>query len=167
MTILGIDPGVATTGYGIVNASGKRDKQKDLYSCIEYGTIKTEAKAPMPERLKIINKSLSALIKKHKPQVLAVENVYFFKNLKTALPVSQVKGVILLNAAIANIPAYEFTPLQIKMAVAGYGRAEKAQVQEMVKKELKLKEELKSADAADALAAAICCGNFIKNNLLP
>ena len=166
MIILGIDPGVATTGYGVVRMIEKRKGQKDSYSCIEYGAIKTEPKTPMPERLKKINKALAVLIKKNKPQVLAVENVYFFKNLKTAMPVSQVKGVILLNAAIANIPVYEFTPLQIKMTMTGYGRAEKFQVQEMVKRELKLEGALKPDDAADALATAICCGNFIKNNYL-
>ena len=167
MIILGIDPGVATTGYGVIKVSkNTRRGQKENCACIEYGAIKTASKTPMPERLKKINEALSALIKRHKPQALAVESLYFFKNFKTALPVSQVKGVILLNAAIENIPVYEFTPLQIKMAMTGYGRAEKAQVQEMVKKEFKITEALRPDDAADALAAAICCNNFIKNNRL-
>src|SRR3989338_6057685 len=126
MIILGIDPGTATTGYGVIQ------KSKDL-KCLGYGTIKTSPDSPPAERLKKINKELNGLIKKHCPKVLAVENVYFFKNFKTALPVSQAKGVILLTAAKKNIPVFEFTPLQVKMAVAGYGRAEKGQVQKMVK----------------------------------
>lgn len=131
-----------------------------------YGTIKTNPSDPMTERLKKINNELNKLIKKHNPKILAVENVYFFKNLKTALPVSQAKGVILLTAAKKNIPVFEFTPLQVKMAVVGYGKAEKGQVQKMVKILLNLSEAPKPDDASDALAVAICCLNapaYLKN----
>ncbi len=108
------------------------------------------------ERLKIINNELNKLIKKHKPNILAVESIYFFKNLKTAMPVSQAKGVILLTAAKNKIPVYEFTPLQVKMTITGYGRAEKKQVQKMVQVLLNLEKPIKQDDAADALGIALC-----------
>lgn len=165
MVIIGVDPGVAITGYGIIKESKKKRGKKGIFNCLAYGSIRTDPSFPPAERLKKINKELNKLIKKHQPEALAVENVYFFKNLKTAMPVSQAKGVILLAAANKNIPVYEFTPLQIKMLVTGYGRAEKKQVQEMIKAELNLKEVPKPDDAADALAVAVCCGNLIKKGL--
>ena len=151
MIILGIDPGTATTGFAIVNKTKKRIK------VIKYGCIETSPNLVPGERLKIINNALNKLIRKYKPKVLAVENVYFFKNLKTAMPVSQAKGVILLTAAKKKIPVYEFTPLQVKMTVVGYGKAEKKQVQKMIKVLLNLKEVPKKDDAADALGVALCC----------
>jgi crossover junction endodeoxyribonuclease RuvC len=117
------------------------------------------------ERLKIINSDLDSLILKHKPDFIAVESLYFFKNLKTAMPVSQAKGVILLTAAKRKIPVLEFTPLEVKMTVAGYGRAEKKQVQKMIQNFLKLKEFPKQDDAADALGVALC-GILKKNSKL-
>lgn len=150
MIILGIDPGVATTGYGVV------EMQKKL-KCLGYGVIKTEPTLIMAERLKKINNDLNKLIRKYRPDALAVENIYFFKNLKTAMPVSQAKGVILLTAAKKNIPVHEVTPLQAKMTITGYGRAEKKQVQKMIKILLHLKEIPEPDDAADALAVAISC----------
>ena len=150
MIILGVDPGTATTGYGIVRHS-------KISECLDYGVIKTNPLSPMPERLRILSNKLNQIIAKYKPGVLAVENVYFFKNLKTALPVSQAKGVILLAAAKKNIKVREFTPLQVKMGVAGYGRAEKKQIQRMIQLLLNLKELPKPDDAADALAVAVCC----------
>ena len=152
MIILGIDPGTATTGYGVIRGG------KDL-QCIDYGVIETGAKLPPAERLKIINRELDGIIKKHKPSIMAVERLYFFKNLKTAMPVSQAKGVIMFTAAARNLPVREFTPPQVKMAVAGYGKADKKQIQKMVKTLLKLKEEPKPDDAADALAIAVCCAS--------
>jgi len=157
MIIMGIDPGTARTGFGIIKKSKKME-------CIDYGLIETSSSLPAAERLKILNNKLNGLIKKYGPKALAVENVYFFKNLKTAMPVSQAKGVILLTAAKKNIPIYEFTPLQAKMTVVGYGRAEKKQVQEMVKILLNLEERPKSDDAADALAIAICCAKTLDKN---
>lgn len=163
MIILGIDPGTATTGYGLIKKTkSKKSKDKNGLRCLGYGLIQTSSFLPPAERLKKINKEMNKLIRKYRPEALAVESIYFFKNLKTALPVSQAKGVILLAAANKNIPVYEFTPLQIKMTVVGYGRAEKRQVQEMIKNELNLKELPKPDDAADALAVAVCCGNLLK-----
>ena len=124
---------------------------------MSWGIIKTKPLFSDGDRLKKINNELNKIIKKYQPDVLAVENVYFFKNLKTAMPVSQAKGVILLTAAKKKIPIFEFTPLQIKMAITGYGRAEKKQIQKMVKILLNLEKIPRPVDAADALAAAICC----------
>lgn len=163
MLILGIDPGTATTGYGMIRKNKNvKLKNKDGVSCLGYGVIKTDPSFSDGERLQKIHGEISRLINRYKPEILAVENVYFFKNLKTAFPVSQAKGVILLAAAIKKIRVYEFTPLQVKMAVTGYGRAEKKQVQKMVKVLLHLEEIPRPDDAADALAIALTC-SFIKN----
>jgi crossover junction endodeoxyribonuclease RuvC len=155
MIILGIDPGTATTGFGII----KKNKELKL---IRYGCIRTAKNLTSAERLKELHNQLSDLIKKHKPSMAAVEDIFFFKNLKTAVKVSQARGVILLTAAKLKIPVFEYTPLQIKQAITSYGRAEKIQVQKMVKVLLNLKEIPKPDDAADALAAAICCAHSTK-----
>jgi len=163
MIIIGIDPGVAKLGFGIISKiQNPKSKTKNRLRCLNYGLIQTSPDLPAAERLKKISNELNKLIKKYKPKVLAIENVYFFKNLKTALPVSQATGVILLAAAKKKIPVVEFTPLQVKLAITGYGRAEKQQVQKMVKILLNLKEIPQSPDAADALGVAICCTNFRK-----
>jgi len=156
MIILGIDPGTANTGYGVVKVKSQKSKVKSQLKAIDYGCITTSPNLSSGDRLKKINNEINKLIKKYKPEVLAVENIYFFKNLKTAMPVSQAKGVILLTAAKKKIPVYEVTPLQVKMAITGYGKAEKKQVQEMVKVLLDLKEVPKTDDAADALGVALC-----------
>ncbi len=158
MIILGIDPGTATTGFGII----KKTKNKKDLKVIDYGCIITDSKSPTGERLKTINNELNKLIKKYKPSVISVESLYFFKNLKTAIPVSQAKGVILFTAAKKKIPVYEFTPLQVKMTVVGYGRANKKQVQEMIKTLFNLEKKPKNKnkrkdDATDALGIALCC----------
>jgi len=153
---MGIDPGTATTGYGII------EKENDNLKMVDYGSIKTEPKFSTAERLKQIDKQLTKLIKKYKPQKIAVEDIFFFKNVKTAIKVSQARGVILSRAAQMKILIDEYTPLQIKQAVTSYGRAEKIQVQKMVKLLLDLKEIPQPDDAADALAAAICCANSTK-----
>ncbi len=155
--ILGIDPGIADTGYGII----QKDKSNNL-SCIDYGSIKTLAKIEMPERLEIINKELSKIIKKYKPNLIAVEQLFFCKNVKTALAVGQARGVVMLTARQNRIPTVEFTPLQVKQAVAAYGQASKLQVQKMVKLLLNLEQLPKPDDAADALAIAICAANSNK-----
>ena len=160
MIVLGIDPGTATTGYGAV----KRLKTKKKLKIVDYGCIRTSPKLTDAERLKKINNELCRLINKYQPEVLAVESLFFFKNLKTALPVSQAKGVILLAAAKKKIPVYEFTPLQVKMVIAGHGWAEKNKIQKKVKKLLSLKEIPKPDDAADALGIAIC--GALKNGSL-
>lgn len=157
MKILGIDPGTAIVGFGALNKES-RNKLK----IIDYGCIKTSAALTTAERLYKIHKELDLLIKKYKPDIVAIEDIFFFKNLKTAIKVSQAKGVILLTAAESKLKVEEYTPLQIKQSVACYGRADKKQVQKMVKNILKLKEIPKSDDAADALAVAICCAHTIK-----
>lgn len=162
MIVLGIDPGTATTGYGLIKLKNKKSKIKNKLSCLGYGCITTSPKLNVGDRLKKINYELNKIIKDYKPKVLVVESVYFFKNLKTALPVSQAKGVILFTAAKKNIPIYEITPLQVKMAISGYGRADKKQIQKMIKIILNLKEVPKPDDAADALAVAVSYANFIK-----
>ncbi|MEK7658348.1 MAG: crossover junction endodeoxyribonuclease RuvC [Patescibacteria group bacterium] len=157
MIILGIDPGSVVVGYSIIK------KHKDCrVEVIDFGCIITEQFATTGERLKKIYKETEKLIAKHKPEIMAVENLFFFKNLKTAIPVSQTKGVILLAAEEKKLPVVEFTPLQVKMAITGYGRAEKKQMQEMLKKTLDLngfdfkKNNRKKDDAFDALGLAIC-----------
>jgi crossover junction endodeoxyribonuclease RuvC len=150
ITVMGIDPGTATTGYGVISAENK------IFNCLEYGIIGTSSKWKTEDRLNKINDDLNILIEKHQPNVLAVESLFFFKNAKTIIPVSQARGVILMVASSKQIPVYEYTPLQAKMATVGYGRAEKKQVQEMVKILLKLDTIPRPDDAADALAIAIC-----------
>ncbi len=150
MIALGIDPGTATTGYGVV----KEEEGTLLY--IKCGVIETSKDLPPAKRLHTLHKEVLALIIRYSPDIMAIENLYFFKNLKTALPVSQAKGVILLTAEEKNIPVYEFTPLEIKQTITGYGKAEKKQVQEMIKNILVLQKLPKEDDAADALGAAIC-----------
>jgi crossover junction endodeoxyribonuclease RuvC len=166
MVIMGIDPGTATTGFGVIKKiQNPKTKTQNKLTCLGYGVIRTEPTFSPGERLKKIHYELNRLIIKYRPKILAVENVYFFKNLKTAMPVSQAKGVILLAAAKKNVPAYEVTPLQVKMAVAGYGKAEKKQVQKMIKVLLSLEEQPKSDDAADALGVAICCALCLDKRL--
>jgi len=156
MIIVGIDPGTATTGWGIIKVNEKDQNIR----CVNYGVIKTSPKLPSPKRLNIIYNQLSKIIEKYNPKIIAVEKVYFFKNLKTAMPVAEAKGVISLLAAKKNIPLQEFTPLQVKMAIIGYGRAEKIQIQKMIKNLLNLKELPKPDDAADAIAIALCAARL-------
>jgi len=156
MTILGIDPGLADTGYGVI-------KEKDSkVEVIAYGCIKTAAKLPHPERLGIINSELKKIIKKFKPELVAVEQLFFFKNVKSALQVGEARGVVLLTARQAKINLSEFTPLQVKQAVTGYGRAEKLQIQKMLQNIFSLDELPKPDDAADALAVAYCAAQSAK-----
>ena len=156
--ILGIDPGLATTGYGVIQKENNGD-----FKIICNGIIATEAKQIFSERLKEIHQQLDKIIKKYKPNKIAVEELFFCKNVKTALSVGHARGVIVLTASQNNLPVFEYTPLQIKQAVASYGRADKKQVQSMVKILLNLKEVPKPDDAADALAVAICCGNSVRD----
>lgn len=155
--LLGIDPGVADTGYGVI----KKGKNDELF-CVAYGTIKTKANTEMAGRLKIINEELEKIIKKYKPALIAVEQLFFCNNVKTALLVGQARGVVMLTASQSNVPTVEFTPLQVKQAVSAYGKASKLQVQKMVKLLLKLDDIPKPDDAADALAIAICAANSNK-----
>ena len=148
MIILGIDPGTANTGYGLV-------KKSKTLECLGYNVIHTTPNSNPGERLRKINNELIKVIRKYKPDVLAIENVYFFKNLKTAIPVSQAKGSILLTAAKKGLPVWECSPLQVKLAITGKGRADKKDVQKELKKILKLKEIPKPDHASDALAIAL------------
>lgn len=150
MIILGIDPGIATIGWGALK---KSKKELDL---IDYGVITTSPKQTTGERLFKLHKEIFCLIKRMTPDFLVVEKLYFFKNLKTAMPVSEARGVILLAAAQQKIKVIELTPLQIKMGVCGYGRADKKQIQKMAQEILRLKKIISPDDAADAVAAAIC-----------
>lgn len=154
MIILGIDPGTATTGIGLIEYKKSNRQQLD---CLYYGIIATPANVPLENRLEMLYNDLTKIIKKYKPTILAVESLYFFKNAKTVMAVSQARGIALLLAAQKKLPIFEFTPLQAKIAVTGYGRASKQQVQKMIKNLLSLEKLPKPDDAADALALAICC----------
>ena len=156
MIIVGIDPGLATVGYGVI-------KIKNGLKCLDYGVIETPPLLLKEKRLKKIYLETSKLLKKYNPKILAVENVYFFKNAKTITSVSEAKGVILLAAAKKKIKIQEIPPPQVKMIVCGYGRAEKKQIEKKVKRILKLKKLPKPDDAADALAIAICCSRLKKD----
>lgn len=151
--ILGLDPGIADTGYGVIRDDGGK------ISCLAYGSIKTSPKDDLITRLDILHKELTAVIKKYKPDLVSVEELFFSKNVKTALTVGHARGVILLTLKQNNLAVFEFKPSQVKQAVACYGAADKAQVQKMVKMLLKLKEIPKPDDAADALAIAMCALN--------
>lgn len=150
MKILGIDPGLANTGWGIVKVENQQTK------ALHYGLIKTSPRKNLSSRLFHLHQEINRLIKKFKPDRMAVEKVFFGVNAKTALIVGQARGVTLLAAAQNKIKVNEYTPLQIKIAITGYGRADKTQVQKMIKNLLKLKKIPRSDDAADALAAAYC-----------
>ena len=159
MIILGIDPGSVITGYAIIE---KTKGQEQCLKVIDFGCIITEKFDTTGERLKRIYRDVTKLIEKYKPDIISIETLFFFKNLKTIMPVSQTKGVILLAAAEKKILVFEFTPLQMKMAIAGYGRAEKKQVQKMIEKTVDLskfdmkKNNRKKDDAFDAIGVAIC-----------
>ena len=147
---LGIDPGTAIMGYGVVEQRGS-----SLQS-IDYGVLLTEAGAPLPSRLLTLHGRLRTLLAEHRPDVMAVEELFFSRNTTTALAVGHARGVALLAAAEAEIPVAEYTPLQVKDAVVGYGRATKDQVQQMIRTLLRFEAIPKPDDAADALAVAIC-----------
>ena len=150
MRILGIDPGYAILGFGVIEMTGNR------FKVIDYGAVTTEAGMEMPDRLKILYNSLMEIIMRHEPDVASVEELFFNTNAKTAILVGQARGVAVLACANSGLEIAEYTPLQIKQALVGYGRAEKKQVQTMVKTILNLKEIPKPDDTADALAAAVC-----------
>lgn len=156
MRILGIDPGLAIVGYGVVEANGNNFKP------IDYGCILTHKDMEFPMRLKYIYESMNKLIDKYQPDEVAIEELFFNKNVKTAIAVGQARGVEVLSLVNRGLDIYEYTPLQIKQGVTGYGRADKKQVQEMVKMLLSLRDLPKPDDAADALAVALCHGFSLK-----
>lgn len=149
MRILGLDPGTATTGYGIIDVADGR------LTAVAYGVITTPAKTPMPQRLQQIEQELADLLATYQPDSAGIEEVFFGRNVTTAITVGQARGVLLLTLANANIPIGEYSPPKIKDAVTGYGKAEKAQVQLMVRNLLDLEETPRPDDAADGLAVAI------------
>lgn len=157
---MGIDPGFAITGYGVVKYEGNK------FSVIDYGAVTTEASEQLPARLLKLNNGLEEIILKYRPDAVSVEELFFNKNIKTALNVGHGRGVALLSAAKQGIEVFEYTPLQVKQSVVGYGRAEKAQVQQMVKLILNLPKVPKPDDVADALAVAICHGHSYRLDTL-
>lgn len=153
MRILGIDPGYAIVGYGVLDFDNVR------FRTVNYGAITTPADMPFDRRLVEIFNDMNTLLERFSPDCMSVEKLYFNTNTTTAIDVAQARGVILLAAAKKNIPVFEYTPLQVKVAVTGYGRAEKHQMQEMTKNILRLETIPKPDDTADALAIAICHGH--------
>ncbi|WP_026487489.1 crossover junction endodeoxyribonuclease RuvC [Caldanaerobius polysaccharolyticus] len=150
MIVMGVDPGLAILGYGIIN------HEYNHFSVIDYGAITTPSDMDLANRLKEIYERLSELIDKYRPDAFAVEELFFNKNAKTAIVIGEARGVAIVAAAQKNLNVYEYTPLQVKQAVVGYGRAEKVQVQLMVRALLNLRDIPKPDDVADALAVAVC-----------
>ncbi|RCX17508.1 Holliday junction endonuclease RuvC [Anaerobacterium chartisolvens] len=150
MVIMGIDPGFAITGYGVVKYEGNK------FSVIDYGAVTTQSSMKLPDRLLVLSDRLGELIERYKPGAVSIEELFFNKNIKTALTVGHGRGVAVLAAARSGVEVFEYTPLQVKQAVAGYGRAEKSQMQQMVKIILNLPSIPKPDDVADALAVAVC-----------
>jgi len=148
--ILGIDPGTAATGFGLIEV------HKGQLNIVEAGVIKTKSSLSLDKRLVIIHRQLDKLIKKHHPQIVSVEQLFFCRNVKTATAVGMARGVILLACAQNKVKLEEYTPLQVKQALTGYGQASKKQIQLMVKSRLKLKNIPRPDDLSDALAIAIC-----------
>ena len=164
MLILGIDPGYAIIGWGLIRF------ERGKYIPVDFGAITTNAGVPFNRRLEQIYEQLNALLDTHHPDVVAVEKLYFQTNAKTAIDVAQARGVIMLALQQHGVPVYEYTPLQVKSAVTGFGQAQKPQVMEMTKRLLRLKSVPKPDDTADALAIAICHaqygGTMLKQTLL-
>ncbi|MBQ3140110.1 MAG: crossover junction endodeoxyribonuclease RuvC [Ruminococcus sp.] len=154
--ILGIDPGYAIVGFGVVDYDGRN------FTPVEYGAVLTEAHTPFTKRLNDIHTDIEFIFEKFRPDCMAIEKLFFTTNQKTAIDVAQSRGVTVLSAAIRGVPVYEYTPLQVKSAVVGYGKAEKQQVMEMTKNLLGLAYIPRPDDAADALAIAICHGHTIR-----
>jgi crossover junction endodeoxyribonuclease RuvC len=153
MIIFGIDPGFAITGYGVVEKLGNK------YKVLDYGVITTKAGLDLSVRLNIMYEEIVRKFDEHKPDCVAMEELFFCKNLTTGIAVAHGRGVLLLAASQLKKPFFEYTPLQIKQAITGYGKADKKQMQKMVQVLLKLDSIPKPDDAADALAVALCCGN--------
>lgn len=157
MRVIGIDPGTGILGFGIIDVDAKSN-----FKLVDAGVIRTPVHQADSLRLETIYDELQQIIKDAKPQVMSVEKLFFAQNVTTAMSVSQARGVVLLCGQQHKLDLYEFTPMQIKMAVTGYGKADKKQVQEMVRVLLGLKDVPQPDDAADALAAAICCSMSVR-----
>ena len=150
MKILGIDPGYAIIGWGVLQY------ERGRFAPVDFGAVTTAAGTPFVQRLQQIYTDLSLILAKYQPDAMAIEKLYFQNNQKTAIEVAEARGVILLAAQNADVPIYEYTPLQVKSAVTGYGQAHKPQVMEMTRRLLRLQQVPKPDDTADALAIAIC-----------
>lgn len=153
LRILGIDPGYAIVGFGVIDYAGSE------FRAVEYGSIYTEAHTPFTDRLMLIDTDMQEILRRYKPDCMAIEKLYFTTNRTTGIDVAQARGILVLDAAKAGLPVFEYTPLQVKQAVVGYGKAEKHQVMDMTRRILKLAQIPKPDDAADALAIAICHGH--------
>jgi len=160
LRVIGIDPGTATTGWAVL------EENKGIVTPLAYGHISTSPQNSVSDRLKEVADNLEEIIKKYKPQESAVEDIFFFKNQKTIIKVSQSRGAMLLTLEKKNVKVFSYTPLQVKQALTGYGRADKKQIQLMVKNILKLKSIPKPDDTADAIAIALCHINSRKINLI-
>ncbi|HEY7941755.1 MAG TPA: crossover junction endodeoxyribonuclease RuvC [Candidatus Limnocylindrales bacterium] len=161
MIVLGIDPGTARTGYGLVQLDGHR------LQVLDYGCLETPSTMVLPQRLLLIEQGLTTLITDHAPDVVAVERIFFKRNVQSAFAVGQARGVILMVAARSGLPVAEYAPHEVKQAVTGYGRADKGQVQRMVQTILGLTVLPRPDDAADALAIAICTAHAYRAEALP
>lgn len=159
MTILGIDPGYAIVGYGVIRCDGVR------YTPLEFGAVRTPAGTELPGRLRTIYHGVRELIERRRPDAMAVEQLFFNTNVTTGIAVAEARGVILLAACEAGVPVAEYTPGEVKQAVVGYGRAKKAQMMELTRMLLGLPEVPKPDDTADALAIAICHANCAGSRL--
>lgn len=149
MRILGIDPGTAITGFGVIDYEG------GTFKFVDAGVIRTPKEQPMNERLSTVYDEMHELLEEFKPDVMSIELLFFARNVTTAMTVGQSRGIVILAATQEKVPVFEYTPMQVKQAVTGYGKADKKQIQEMVKKLLKLDQIPKPDDAADGLAIAI------------
>lgn len=156
MRIIGIDPGTGILGFGVIDAKAGKTR------LVTAGVIRTPPHTPLPERLEEIYNGLTEIIAETKPEVMAIEKLFFNQNVTTAMSVSHARGVAMLTGKQANMTIEEYTPLEIKQSMTGYGRADKKQVQEMVRQQLELTEVPKPDDCADALAAAIMCAFVLK-----
>ncbi len=152
MRILGLDPGIAIVGFGVIEAD------RGQFRSLSHGVIRTEAGLPLSERLEIIYNDLTQLLTAAQPDAVAIEELFFNTNITTGISVAHGRGILLLACRQKQLPIYEYTPLQVKQSVVGYGRAEKRQVMEMVRRMLHLSDVPKPDDAADALAIALCHG---------
>jgi len=150
MRVIGIDPGTATTGYGIIDSDGTNSR------LVDFGCIRTVPEDDVPERLYAIYHRLNDVLRQFAPTVMAVEKLFFSRNTSSAMQVGEARGVVILAGRQAGIPVFEYTPLQVKQSVVGYGRAQKQQIQEMVRILLQLRQKPRPDDAADALALALC-----------
>lgn len=160
MIILGIDPGYATVGYGVL------EYQRGRFRVMDYGAVTTPAGVDFPSRLEMIFEGITELCDRFKPDCMSVEELFFNTNITTGIQVGHARGVILLAAKLKGVPSFEYTPLQVKQSVVGYGRAEKHQVMEMTRQLLHLERIPRPDDAADALALAICHAHSSKSSLL-